>query len=166
MQGPSRNRTLFFILIISLLANIVMLAYFGWIRESFHHGPRNWPNSPISVFLKKDIGFTDQQMEAYNKLRLQNRQKMKPLFEEVRQAKVGFYEHLDDQQVNDSLLDAAAAQVGEKQKALDLQTLKNFRQLRDLCTEDQKRRYDSLITGVINNMWFSPRNGPPPGKKR
>lgn len=166
MQGAPRNRTLFFILIISLLANVAMLVYFGWIKEQFHRNPRNSPNSPISVFLRKDVGFTDQQMEAYNKLRLQNRQKMKPLFEEARLAKVDFYKHLDDRQLNDSLLDAAAAQIGEKQKALDLQTLKNFRQLRDLCTEEQKRRYDSLIAGVINNMWFSPRNGPPQGKKR
>lgn len=152
-------------MVISLLANVVMLAYFGWIRESNHHNPHNGPGSPMAAFLQQELGFTAQQMEAYNKLRQQNRQKMKPLFEDVRLAKVHFYDFLNDEQINDSLLDAAASQIGEKQKVLDLQTLKNFRQLRTLCTEEQKKKYDSLITGVISNMWFTPRNGPPEKRK-
>ena len=165
MQGSSRNKTLFFILVISLLANVIMLIYFGWMREPDHHNGRNWQGSPMTEFLRKDLHFTDQQMEAHNKLRMQNRQKMKPLFEDVRLAKVDFYKHVNDQQANDSLLNAAAGQIGEKQKILDLRTLKNFRQLRDICTEEQKKRYDSLITGVISDMWFAPRNGPPEKKR-
>ena len=165
MQGPSRNKTLLFILVISLLANMIMLIYFGWVRESNHRNARNGQGSPMTAFFKKDLHFTDQQMEAYEKLRMQNRQKMKPLFEDVRLAKVDFYKYINDQQANDSLLDASAGQIGEKQKVLDLQTLKNFRQLRNICTEEQKKRYDSLITGVITNMWFAPRNGPPERKR-
>ena len=153
-------------MVISLLANVIMLVYFGWVREHYHrNNDRNGFNSPMTDFLKKDLRFTDRQMEDYNKLRMQNRQKMKPLFEEVRMAKVHFYDYLNDQQINDSLLNTAAGQIGEKQKALDLQTLKNFRQVRELCTEDQKKRYDSLIAGVIGNMWFAPRNGPPEKRK-
>ena len=159
MQGSLRNRTLLVIVVISLLANIIMLVYFGWAREHYRRNPRTWPSSPIMVFLKKDVGFTEQQMTAYDALRMQNRKKMKPLFEDIRLAKVQFYGHLDDQQISDSLMNEAATHIGEKQKAIDIQTLKNFRQLRTLCTEEQRKKYDSMVVGVISEMWFSPRNG-------
>jgi len=165
MQGL-RNKTLLFIVVISLLANIIMLAYFGWIRERFHKNHNDWPNSPITVFLKKNVGFTDAQMVQFNQLRTKNREKMKPLFEDIRSAKVQFYEYLNDQQINDSALNGAATLIGEKQRAIDLQTFKNFREVRTICTEEQKKSYDSLIGGVISQMWFTPRNGPPDEKRK
>lgn len=165
MQGL-RNKTLLFIVVISLLANIIMLVYFGWIKEQSHKNHNDRPNSPITVFLKKDIGFTDEQMGKFNQLRLQNRKKMKPLFEDIRLAKVQFYGYLNDQQINDSVLNSAATLIGEKQHAIDVQTFKNFREIRTICTEEQKKRYDSLVSGVVSKMWFTPRNSPPEEKRK
>lgn len=165
MQGL-RNKTLLFIVVISLLANIIMLVYFVWIRERYHKGHDDRPSSPITVFLKKNVGFTDEQMVRFEQLRLKNRGKMKPLFEGIRLAKVQFYRYLNDQQINDSALNKAATLIGEKQKAIDLQTFKNFREVRTICTEEQKKSYDSLVGGVISQMWFTPRNGPPDQKRK
>ncbi len=164
MQGI-RNKTLLFIVAISLLANIIMLVYFVWIHG--HRRPHEETfSSPITVFLQNNVGFSKQQMDQYNQLRTENRKKMKPMFEDIRVTKVKFYEHLNDEQVDDSTLSGEATLIAEKQKAIDLQTFKNFRQVRTICTDEQKKRYDSLVAGVVSKWLFAPRSGPPRDEKR
>lgn len=165
MQGI-RTKTLLFIVAISLLANIIMLIYFVGIRNH-HRSPHDeQPNSPITVFLEQNVGFSKQQMEQYYQLRTENRKKMKPMFEDMRTTKAKFYEHLNDKQINDSILAGEATLIAEKQKAIDLQTFRNFRQIGTICTGEQKQQYDSLVAGVISKWWFSPRSGPPHDEKR
>lgn len=84
---------------------------------------------------------------------------MKPLFEDIRLAKIEFYGLLSKGSIDDSTLSRAASTIGEKQKAIDLQAFENFREIRKLCTAEQQPRYDSLIPGIIGKMWFAPRKG-------
>ncbi len=155
MRSVLNNKVLLFTVAILLLANIAMLLYFLWIKEPMKRNTRgDRQKSPMTEFLQTEIGFDKQQMEAFDKTRKKHRQEMKPLFEDTRVAKVQFYGFLKNPAVSDSLLNAAASVIGEKQKLLDIQTFQNFKEIRALCTPGQQLKYDSLIVNEISKMWF------------
>jgi len=151
------NTVLVFIVAILLLSNIAMLTYFVWMKHPAKNVHSERQRSPVSAFLEKQVGFNSQQMEEFEKLRQQHRQKIRPLFENLRLAKMEFYQLLKDTTVGDSILHQKASVVGERQKQLDLQAFQNFRDIRAICTPEQKPRYDSLVPGVVSKMWYPPR---------
>jgi hypothetical protein len=158
MRKVLNNKVLLLVVAVLLLANIAMLLYFLWGKEPSRknaHAERQ--RSPITLFLEQQIGFDKQQMEAYEKMRQEHRQKMRPLFEEIRIAKVGFYGLLNNPAYSESEFNQGASAIGEKQKAIDVQAFHNFRELRKICTPSQQVKYDSLIPGVIGEMWFPAR---------
>ncbi|MEJ7737772.1 MAG: hypothetical protein WKF97_10125 [Chitinophagaceae bacterium] len=160
MHSVLNNKLLLFIVAVLLLANIAMLIFFVGMKDASHKNHRNdRSKSPISVFLEKEVGFNQEQMASYEALRQQNRQKMKPLFEDIRVAKIQFYQLLRHSAFDTSLLNRAALTIGEKQKNIDLQAFQNFRAIRSLCSPEQQLKYDLLVPGVIEKMWFSERKG-------
>jgi hypothetical protein len=155
MRKVLNNKVLLFLVAILFLANISMLAYILWMREPMKtNGRSDRQKSPITEFLEKKIGFSAEQMKSFDQTRKNHRQKMKPLFEDIKTAKVQFYSYLTDPTTSDSVLNRAASIIGEKQKFLDMQTFQNFKEIRSLCTAEQQPKYDSLIANEISNMWI------------
>jgi protein CpxP len=155
MRKVLNNKVLLFIVAILLLANIAMLFYFLWLREPTRKTPHgDHQKSPFSQFLQTEIKFNEEQMASFEKVRQKHRQILKPLFEEIKTAKVQFYGFLTNPAISDSVLERAASVIGSKQKALDAQTFQNFKEIRGLCTPQQQPRYDSLIVNEISKMWF------------
>jgi len=159
MHKVLNNKMLLFIVAILLLANIAMLFYILASREPMKRNYGDRQKSPITEFLQKEIGFSQEQMKDFDETRQKHRQRMKPLFEDIRTAKVQFYGYLTNPAVTDSILNSSASIIGEKQKLLDMQTFRNFKEIRTLCTPQQQLKYDSLIVNEISNMWFSSWKG-------
>ncbi len=160
MRKVFNNKILLFIVAILLLANIAIVFYFVNQRDPDRHsGKPDRQRSPITEFLQKEIGFSTQQLDEFEKTRQKHRQLMRPLFEEIKAAKVQFYGLLTNPSVPDSTLDAAAKKIGDKQLQIDMQTFRNFNEIRTLCTPEQQPKYDSLIVNEITKMWFSPWKG-------
>lgn len=155
MRKVLNNKVLLFIVAILLVANVAMLVYILKMREPGKKGSRTErQKSPITEFLQNEIGFSPEQLAAFDKTRQSHRQMMRPLFEDIKTAKVSFYKSLTNPGISDPALDSAASIIGEKQKLLDMQTLRNFKEIRTLCTPDQQPKYDSLIVNEISKMWF------------
>ena len=156
MRKVLNNKVLLFIVAILLLANVAMLFYFLWMREPTKHNAHGdqRQKTAITEFLQKEIGFNSAQMKAFDTIRQKHRQKMRPLFDDIKTAKVQFYGFLTSPEVSDSVLKRAASVIGEKQALLDMQTFQNFKEVRSLCTPGQMPKYDSLIVNEISQMWF------------
>lgn len=126
-------------------------------RTKNHRNERS--RSPVTDFLEKEVGFNQEQMANYEILKQNNRQKMKPLFEDIRLAKIQFFKLLRHAVVDSAVLNQAALKIGERQKIIDLQAFENFKTIRTLCIPGQQLKFDSLLPGVIERMWFSERKG-------
>src|ERR1700712_1813266 len=102
MRKVLNNKVLLFIVAILLLANIAMLFYFLWMRDPKRnpnaHGDRQ--KSPMTEFLQTNIGFNAEQLAAFEKTRQKHRQLLKPLFEDIKTAKVQFYSFLTNPQIS------------------------------------------------------------------
>lgn len=156
----NRNKILTFLVGILLLTNIALVVFFvarkgGPEKQRNRGGDRS---SVVREFLKDSIGFNDQQLAQYDQLRQQNRETMRPLFEDLGNAKMTYYTFVSQPNA-DSASQAAAALIGEKQKALDMAFFNHFRQVRELCTPGQQTKYDSMVQHIIRKMVAAPRRG-------
>jgi periplasmic protein CpxP/Spy len=162
----NRNKILTFLVGILLLTNIALVVFFV-ARKSSPEKQRNRGGDRSAVmreFLKDSVGFNEQQLAQYDQLRQQNRENMRPLFEDLGNAKMKYYQFVS-QPGPDSATQAAAALIGEKQTALDMAFFNHFKQVRALCTPDQYARYDSIVQKIIRRMTAPPRSGEHKQKK-
>ena len=154
----NRTKILTFLVGILLLTNIALVVFFvgkGPEKQQRRGGDRS---AAVREFLKDSVGFNEQQLAQYDQLRQQNRDNMRPLFEDLGNAKMAYYKFIN-QPAGDSAGQAAAALIGEKQKVLDMAFFNHFRQVRELCTPDQQVKYDSMVQQVIRRMVAPPRRG-------
>ena len=159
MRNLSKTKVLIFIIIVLFLANLAMLGYFlGAEKEEKSKDKDRGPNV-MNTVLQEKVGFTEEQMKRVSELRKQHWDNMRQLFDESRKAKIDFYKNLSQSEVSDTLLKTAAFRIGKTQEAIDLQTFRNFRDVRSLCTPEQLPRYDSMVPATIQKMWFPARKG-------
>lgn len=157
-MNSSKNKVLLFLVGILLLTNIMLLVFFVGKKEPDRpRSGRSDRSSAVREFLKDSIGFNDQQLAQYDQLRQQNREAMKPLFEDLGNAKLSYYRYISQPNA-DSASHSAAAAIGEKQKTLDMAFFKHFRQIRGLCTAEQLPKYDSQVVNIIQKM-VAPQRG-------
>lgn len=165
MNNP-KNRVLIFLVIFLLLTNIAMLLYF----TAFNHpgrppgrGDRRGPG--ITAFLQNEDGFTKDQLSQLDSLKQQHRAVIKPLFDELGKSKDNFYQLLGKPGVTDSMLQAAATEIGNRQAALDLQFYRNFVSIRNLCTPQQLVKFDSVMPSLASRMMQPWQKTNFPGRK-
>src|SRR5258705_7101521 len=154
MTYPSRNRNLIFIIAALLLTNIAVLAYFLWIKKPEHRrdDQNERPKIGMDIRLRDSVGFNDEQVAQFRKLKDENWAALRPMFDEMRKAKDNLFRLLSDSNVSDSAINKASDVIAEKQKALDLQTFNHFRRVRAICTPEQQVKYDSLIQRMFRKM--------------
>ncbi|HEX6182007.1 MAG TPA: Spy/CpxP family protein refolding chaperone [Chitinophagaceae bacterium] len=161
-MNSSRIKVLLFLIGILLVTNLVLLLFFVLNKDDKEPGkrPQHAERSQMMrTFLKDSVGFSEQQLTQFDQIRAKNREDMKPLFEEMRQSKLAFYNLLKQPGTPDSVSQAAANLMAEKQMAVDMAFYKNFETIRSLCTPEQQAKYDTLVQQIVRRMI-----GPPPRK--
>ena len=152
-MNNSKNRILIFLVVFLLLTNIGMLLYFTSFDK--HPAKGNRPENrrgPVTSFLQNDLGFSKEQMDMVDSLKKQHRAASKPLFDELGKSKDRFYALIGQPGTSDSVLNAAAAEIGKRQSALDLQFFQNFISFRKICTAAQLPKFDSTMPGLASRM--------------
>ena len=152
MNNPSRNKTLVFIIIVLLLANVAILFYFLWLKGPEKQARNNGNVDRFAEALKRDVGFSETQVARYKELKDAKWDKIKLRFDDLRKAKDNFFHLISVENVSDSLLNSAADSVAQRQKSLDLQAFRHLKELRKVCTPEQEPRYDSLVQRVFHRI--------------
>jgi Spy/CpxP family protein refolding chaperone len=154
MSNPSRNRNLLFIIVALLLTNIAVLAYFLWIKqpEKRDRSQDNRPKIDMVDRLRDSVGFNDEQVTQFKKLKDEHWATLKPMFDDMRKAKDSLFRLVSDPNANDSVIDKVSDVIAQKQKALDLQTFNHFKKVRALCRPEQQEKYDSLVQRMFRKM--------------
>jgi periplasmic protein CpxP/Spy len=150
----SRNRVLILIISALLLANIGLLVSFVWNKEERKKATdvRRAPGAIMNDFLLNGIGFTPEQKKQADLYWEDHKKNMKPLFEDIEKSKVQFFNLLIDSSSNDASKHEAVQHIANKQKEIELRSFDRFENLRNLCTPEQRTRFDSLYPGVIKEL--------------
>jgi len=154
MNKPS-NKVLLLIITVLLLTNIGVLVYFMKYRQC---EPEMVKPKGATDLLQEQVGFSKEQLDQYKKAREQQRELIRPMYENMRTTKDSLYRLLGDSTVTDARLDTLAGHIGDRQKALDLLTFHQFRELRKICRPDQRVLYDSMMAQLFyrNAKSFKP----------
>jgi len=152
MNNDKKTKSLITIIIFLLITNIAMLVFFVMQGKPAERRQRNHESNGMYNSLKNDVGFSKEQLDQYQALREEQMKKVHPIFDEVREAKKDFYGLMNSTQISDSLVNADADSIAQKQKHLDLQMFGYFKNVRAICTESQQPKFDSLMKTVEMRM--------------
>lgn len=162
-----RNHKLLLLIIgVLLIANIGLLYYFVFNKPA--HPPKlteQEMRDRAKEKVKNEVGLNAEQVSVYDSLRTNQFRIMKPYFEDITKSKEDFFSLIYQQNVSDSVLDAYASRIGEKQMALDLSTFRYFQSIKALCTEEQKPKMDSFIKQIVKRIINNGSRRPTADKK-
>ncbi|MGN6534032.1 MAG: Spy/CpxP family protein refolding chaperone [Ginsengibacter sp.] len=156
MNQTTKTKSLVTIIIFLLITNIAMLVFFILLSKPVDRRQRNRETNGMYTSLQNEVGFSKDQLDKYQLLRKEQMDKVKPLFNEVRNAKKDFYGLIYSSNVPDSLINADADSIAKKQKTLDLQMYDYFKNIRNICTLQQTQKFDSVIKKVVVRMVARP----------
>jgi hypothetical protein len=159
MTYIKNNKTLVFIIAILLLSNIALLYFFTRSDEPKKDTKENRGGFREYMIktLRDEVGFTDDQIARYEQLSNKHKETMKPMFEGIGMTKDSLYKLLL-QDPSDSLTNHYLDMIGEKQRGIDQKIFNHFLSLRQICTTDQRPKFDTVIQRIIKKM-ISPRKG-------
>ena len=163
MASVSRNKIYLLLIGILLLSNLALVAFFVTNRPEKKEVKRDRPGGYMKEALQNEVGFNDQQIATFDDMAAKHKQQMRPLFEDIGKTKESFYWLLTQPGTPDSILNNSAKEIGEKQRLLDLKIFTHLQNVRELCTPEQKPKFDTLLQKVVHRMVFPMRRGE--GKK-
>lgn len=166
MSYFNRNKwtTIAFLVLIAL--NIITLSTLWIMHERGAERPNG--NQPALVdFLVTELGLDSAQKKQLIVLRDEHRQKMQTIRRNNRDAKNAFFDLLQQEDLSDTALAAAAKEAARYDAETDRLTFRHFQQIRSLCNAEQKIKFQSVIRQVLRMMApppGRPQGGPPPGR--
>ena len=162
----SRNKGLLLIITALLISNLALVAYLVFGKSQGKRPPQS--REYFSNFIKKELNFSEEQSAKFQQLMAGHFEKLKPIMAEVRKAKDSMFTLMRQTEIPpDSILQKAAENISQKQKQQELQSFNHFRLVRELCNDEQKLKFDSLISKMINRSFnrSSDRGKKDKGKK-
>jgi protein CpxP len=160
----NRNFTLLkWSVVVLVVLNIVLMASM-WIRPGGHrHGPpppHPGPGGPKMMIIE-ELKFTKEQTSKFETLVDEHRKAMRELEEKSRELREEYFSLLASDSPDQKKKEELETTIANNQKAIDVVTFDHFKQVRELCTPEQKKRFDEIIGDIIKHM-RGPHGPPPP----
>ena len=160
--GTKNNKALIFLVVILLLSNIGLLLYFFVWKKTDHKagGP---PRGEFSIvdYMKKEVGFNDEQAKQFQQLHELNRDSLKIIGDSIRSAKNSLYKLLQQPSpANDSDVRYAVTALSSYQQRMELRMFRHFQRVRAICTPEQQVKLDSMVIRMNNRTPWNRRGGP------
>ncbi len=141
MNKTNGNKMLLGIIAVLIITNLLVVGLWWNAAHTDKLPPKRI--SPMSEYLKNDLGFSNIQMAKFDTIKMQQRTDAKKLFGEIRNEKAITYKNLAAGDFSDSALNIAADFSSQKQKKLEIMMLMHLRDIRNLCTPEQMKKFDT-----------------------
>jgi protein CpxP len=152
MGTPTKSKLYLLIIGILLVTNIAMLFFFMGNKDEGRRGGNrgNDRSAMMRGFLENEIGFNEAQLQRYDTLSKQRKEKMKADMEAFKNNKEQQFKELGTKGFSDSAIAVAINQSAENQKMMELQMMNHFAAIRKICTAEQQPKFDSLFYKIWN----------------
>ena len=158
MRTENRSNKIFIIVIaLLLIANIVTLTLLLGNKKYDHDDRRN----SMRNYLKNDIGFSAAQLNFFDSVKARQRLDVKPMFDEMRTHKRLNLKTIGIQNFSDSSILNATEYAATQQKNLETIMLNNLKEIRNLCTPQQRALFDTGFYKIMSR----PNNDSPKKEK-
>lgn len=164
METKSRNKVFYLLMIVLVTLNLITIGFLWMYKFKEHRQMQQPPPPPAGkIILEQELRFSKEQAEKFDKLRIEHSTSARKIVDDIAMLKENLFEMIKENGGDDSKATKIADEIGNKQKELDLITYNHFKDIRNLCDERQRERFD-LILKDISKM-IGPQNPPgqPPG---
>ena len=159
MNEKNILKTLWSVIILLLLMNIGMMAWF-WL--SGNKGVLNASLQPHArLYLEKEVGFNEQQIATYRELRDEHLHELRDLRDSVKALKQQFFNKIPDTKIAPEEITKLTKELGDKMAKVDKITFEHFQEVRKICTPEQLKKFDEII-GNFAEKANRPDPPPPP----
>lgn len=141
------------IIAVLLLTNIAMLVYFFEHKKNVRvASATEEKRMGVAEMLQKEVGFTDEQTAKYKEMKEKQKERIKPMYDNMRKAKDSLFRLLSFPGTPDSVINKAADVIAQQQKEIDMETFHHFKRVRTLCTPGQETNFDSMVIRMFRKM--------------
>lgn len=141
--------------IIMLVLNILVLGSIWMVKkEGRSFDDDRAVQFRMQRFMERELDFSDEQKQAFEKLRRDHIQKTRNIYGDIRRNRQALYSELQGENRPDTSerMDSLTSQIGESQALLDAAVFEHFIQIRGMCTEVQKQKFDQIIEKVMQRL--------------
>lgn len=139
----TKNKVLILAIAALLITNIAMLVFF-LNKADGHKGFKRGREQALTEFVQQDLGFSPAQMQQFDSLGKQHREKVGQLMDTLRNKKEQALKDLAQAGFSDSALTESADRSASGQAAIEVLMLQHFKNIRNLCTPTQQSKFDTL----------------------
>jgi hypothetical protein len=112
-------------------------------------------------FIERKLHFSAEQVSAFDVLRKRHHDSIMTLQQQGRELRDQYFDNLKHPETVDSNnVNRIALAIADNQKEIELVTYRHFRQVRQLCNEQQKPVFDDIIDEVLRMMSRPQGRGP------
>ena len=156
-----------------LLAFLIIVNGFFLVNQFGKSNKRQGKEPQPKNFIIKELKFDASQIEQYETLYDEHKEKIKSISDNVRTLKDDFFDKVSDESVNASVVDSLATLIANAEKAKDIETFFYFRAIQKICNDKQKERFKTILKDALHKKRRNGRssarpnrvrdnNGPPP----
>jgi Spy/CpxP family protein refolding chaperone len=155
----SKNRLMMWAVIFLTVLNTVLIVLLWTSREErpVHEGPPPRDRAALNEFIIKELSLDAGQQQQFETLRREHRAQAERLQQDMRPLRDSLFNYGANPGAD--RVNALTQSIGRKQAELELVTYSHFKSLRDICNDDQKKKFDEIIGDVLRKM--APK---PPGR--
>ncbi|GAA3598317.1 hypothetical protein Q4Q39_19750 [Flavivirga amylovorans] len=142
-----KNVLLYVLLVFLIVVNVFFL--FNYLGNSDDTENRDRPKGPIS-FIVKELDFNDEQMLQLEKLNRKHHHRMMRIDDDIKQLKDALFNKLSDVSLNENSIDSITDLIAERVKEKDIEAFYHFKDIQDLCNDQQKEKFKSIINDALH----------------
>lgn len=156
----TKNKFMTWAVVLLTVLNTVLIVLLWTSRNeppNGREGPPTRERADLNEFIIKELSLDGNQQKQFEELRKQHRQQADKLQQEMKPLRDSLFNYSANPDAG--RVNALTQGIGSRQAQLELITHNHFKSLRDICNEEQKKKFDEIINDVLKIM---ARREPPP----
>ena len=138
------------VIVILLLINIGMLAFI-WTTNHPHDRPPHGGGDAVK-FLTHELKLTDAQQKQFEELRNQHHESVEAIQHKSRKVHDDYFNLIGNPAADSAMVNATADSILALQKQIELITFYHFKSVRAICTPEQQKKFDEVISEALARM--------------
>ncbi len=164
MDWLTQNKLIKWLIGILLVVNIVTITALWLLISKKPPLPQICNAKPPGgiELLQKELNLTDEQAALFERYRKENFEKANALFKDLNETKNLLFEATVKANPDPSVVDNLISKISIILTELEISRFKHFRDLLDVCTEEQKEKFIPVIRELLvgRPLQINPKDGP------
>jgi Spy/CpxP family protein refolding chaperone len=161
MENKNYNILKWSVGILALLNIVLLLNMWRKPHDRPMQPPMHMEGGPKERIIS-ELKFTPDQIDLFVDLIDKHRKAMDDLKEKGREIRTQYFDLLKQEQPDQKIADDLSIAIANNQKEIEKATFEHFRDVRKLCSAQQKVIFDKIIGDILKHMAKPPHGGGPP----